>query len=154
MTLVEKRRTKTAQEIADEFGVPSALAEEYARHAPFFWSLRDFRDDVVHGLTRTPLVFETDRGFCVDPKQRPFRDFAGWTNAHQFNERLVAIVPWIAHVVLGTIGACSALVLALAAQVRFPPQMAPGHRVFVRAANNKALIQLAEVASGGSPWWD
>jgi hypothetical protein len=89
MTLVEKRRTKTPQEIADEFGLSAAMAAEYARQAPFFWTLRDFRDDVVHGLTRMPFVFETDQGFCVDPAQRPFRDFAGWTDAHRFNERLV-----------------------------------------------------------------
>jgi hypothetical protein len=154
MTLVEKRRTKTAQEIAHEFGIPSALAHEYARQAPFFRSLRDFRDDVVHGLTRTPFVLETERGFCVDPLQRPFRDFAGWREEHRFNEVLVSIVPWVAHVVFGTIGACGALMLALAAQVRFPPEVAPGHRVFVRAENNKALIHLAEVRAGGSPWWD
>lgn len=152
MVLVEKSRTKTAREIEDAYAIPSALAEEYARQAPFFASLRGFRDDVVHGLTRTPFVFETDRGFCVNPAQRPFRDFAGWTEAHRFNDNLVSIVPWIAHVVLRTIEACGALILALATQIRFPPEMAPGHRVFMRAENNRALIHLAEVANGGSPW--
>jgi hypothetical protein len=154
MVLMEKRRIATAQEIADRFGVPFTLATAYAQQATFFLKLREFRNDAVHGFTRAPLVFETDQGFCVSPAEKPFRDFAGWKDTHRFNDRLVSIVPWVADVVLRTIGASSTLILALAAEIEFPPEIAPGHRVFMRAENNRALLHLAEVTAGASPWWN
>lgn len=152
MAVVGRDSPRAAVDLSLQHAIPSALAEAYAGHAPFFISLLKTRDRIVHGGTSVQSVFVTEKGFCVDPKQRPFSD-AAWTEAHHYNENIASLLPWVAHIVFGTIDACNNLAGTFASVVSLPDEIAPGHRVFIRDPANPALIELQRVANGDGAWW-
>lgn len=154
MVLHEKERVRSATEIETQFGLPTPLAEQYARVAPFFSDLRRIRDGVVHGVSGFGMIFETERGFCINPKIRPFSTFQDWRPDHYHNENIVSVLPWIADTILKTIDACNSLMSAFGSVVKLPPPIAPGFAVFVRGYHNEALAELLAIHSGGSAWWD
>jgi hypothetical protein len=141
------------EELVDLYALPQALAATYEEIAPFFRDTRRFRDAVVHGGKDQRWMYSTDKGFCV-PKE--FRELYGIqipAPDHFHNENLVSLLPLVAHLVVGTIGACNAVAQSFARQLRLPPEIAPGHRVFVRDPHNEALAWMQSVRDGGSPWW-
>lgn len=154
LVLSDKQDLRTSDEIQARFGLPKPLADEYASIGPFFASVRNIRDRVVHGGSGFKSVYETERGFCVSPKIPPFNSFGGWQPSHYYNENIVSVVPWIAYVILQTIDTCNRLVDRFCQIVRPPPEIAPGYTIFVRGPHNQAIIDLLTVHSGGSPWWD
>lgn len=151
--VLHQERLRTAAEIEDKFGFPLLLAEEYAKLGAFFSQLRDVRNRVVHGHRGIGHVFDTERGFCVDPKGAPFSLFNGWRLEHCYNENLVSVLPWLVHIILETINACNRLSGAFATVIGMPPEIAPGYSIFVRGPHNDALVALLAVYSGASPWW-
>jgi hypothetical protein len=153
MVLIEKKELRTADEIATKFGLSPVLAGTYAQLAPFFVELRANRDRLIHSGGRGGRIFSTERGFCVDPKDPAFREFVGWNDSHRYNENLVSVLPWIANIVLRTIGACNALTSAFVATITALPAIAPGYHVFVRGPSTDALINVLAVFEGASPWW-
>jgi hypothetical protein len=152
--LRDKKQLRSPVEIAEEFGLPTKLAEAYAGGAPFFSRLRDNRDDVIHGLKKTGYVFVTERGFCVNPKEPPFSSFEGWRPEHRYNENIVSLLPWVAETILGTIHTCNHLLSTFASIIEFPPEIAPGYQVFVRGPYAECFASVLQVNSGASPWWD
>jgi hypothetical protein len=82
VVLRDKHALRSAAEIEQDFALPLMLAEEYARQGPFFAELRDSRDKVVHSGSELGFIFDTERGFCVNPKSRPFSHYPGWTSSH------------------------------------------------------------------------
>ena len=152
--LDENDQPRNAAEIEKKFGLPKPLAEEYERVAPFFSDLRRIRDRIVHGGSGFGIIFDTERGFCVDPKTRPFSTFEGWRPEHYYNENIVSVLPWIADTILKTIDACNSLIGVFGSVVQLPPPIAPGYVVFVRGYHNEALVELLSVHSGGPVWWD
>lgn len=154
MVLDEKETPRTAAQIKSRFGLPDALAEQYEQAAPFFSKLRQIRDRIIHGGSGFGLIFDTERGFCVDPKSKPFDEFGHWLPEHYYNENIVSVLPWIANTINGTIGTCNNLVRALASCIKLPPPLAPGYAIFIRGYHNDALVGLLSVLDGGSVWWD
>jgi hypothetical protein len=154
IVLRNKTDLRTAGEIESDFGLPPNLAVAYASHGDFFAQLRDMRDRIVHGGKRVGHVFDTPRGFCVEPTEMPFRLYSGWTEAHRYNENLVSLLPWLSWVVLRTIAACNLLVGELGRVIVLPPEIAPGYRVFVRGPSNAALLEMLRIEEGGTAWWD
>lgn len=154
MVLIDKKQPRTAVEIEQKYGIPKPLAQEYANIAPFFWRLRDARDNVVHGRKGTGHVFDTERGFCVDPKRFPFSQFTAWRDNHHYNENIVSVLPWIADAILQTIDMCNRLMGAFARVVAFPAELAPGYRIFIRGPHNAAVAEVLNIHTGGSPWWE
>ena len=154
VVLQEKKSPRTAEEISNKFCVPPKLAAEYEKHADFFCQLRNVRDKVVHGVGSLPTVFSTEKGFCINPKLPPFESFAVWGDQHRYNDNIVSLLPWLAHVVLHTVDACSALMTAFASQIEFPPEIAPGYRVFVRGVNSDVIGDLIRCHRGEMVWWE
>jgi hypothetical protein len=144
---------RTAAEIADRYALPPGTSGMYAKHAPFFSSLRASRDGIIHGGSSVDAIFATEKGFCVDPRSRYYSDFL-WKPEHYYNPNIVSLRPWIANIVLKTIEACSEIMFSLAGEIRFPSPIAPAHQVFIRDPANKALIRLLEVHQGNLIWWD
>lgn len=153
IVLRDKKELRPAEEIESTFGLPAPLAKAYAREAEFFSTLRDMRDDIVHGLKEPALVITTDRGFCVNPKVLPFSSFQGWRDDHRFNENCVSVLPWLADVIVRTIGACNSLMTRFSTIIVFPPEIAPDFHVFVRSPHTDALCHVLQITNGGSPWW-
>jgi hypothetical protein len=97
-------------------------------------------------------IFTTDKGFCVDPKSSTSEIFLG-KDGHCFDENIVSLRPWLAHIVLQTIEACSDIMSSLASVVAFPEAIAPDYLTFIRDPSNQALIRLIDVAKGNLVWW-
>jgi hypothetical protein len=154
MVLQEKEQVRTAAEIEAQFGLPKPLAEQYHLVAPFFAELRRIRDRVVHSGSGFGMIFDTERGFCVDPKTKPFSMFETWRPEHYYNENIVSVLPWIADTILKTIDACNSLVGTFGSVVQLPASIAPGYVVFVRGYHNEAFAELLSIHSGGPVWWD
>jgi hypothetical protein len=153
IVLQDKQRLKSADEIERQYRLPRRLAEQYANLTPFFLQLRDLRNRVVHGQGGFGMIFDTERGFCIDPKSPPFSSFTGWRPEHRYNENLSSALPWIADTILKTIDACNSLMKTFASIIQLPPEIAPGYYVFVRGPYNEALAEVLGVHSGASPWW-
>ena len=119
----------------------------------FFAELRDSRDKVVHTGSELGFIFDTERGFCVNPKSRPFSYYPHWSSGHYYNENLVSLLPWVGYVVLRTIDACNRLMAAFCSIIQMPPELAPGLHVFVRGSCNDALLEALNLEGGTSPWW-
>lgn len=151
-TVLDKESIRTAEQIADRYRVPASMAEMYAKHAPFFKSVRGAREQIVHSGKTPDSVYATSRGFCVEPKAPYFRDFS-WNEEHYYNENIVTLVPWLARLVAGTLEACSDIVFSLIGQVQFPPPLAPDYRLFLRDPSNPALLRLVEATKEPSHWW-
>jgi len=153
LILSRKQSPKTSEEIEAEYGLPFKIAQAYVKHASFFLQLRAFRDDIVHRGQSVPFVISTEKGFCVMPTMKPFSSYQNWLPRHWYNENCVSLLPWLADIVIRTIDACDAIVVALGQVVEFPPEIAPGYRVYVRGSSNPALQDLLRVHEGDSPWW-
>lgn len=153
LVLRDKQNLRSASEIESDFGLPKQLAEEYARITPFFSQLRDLRDAVVHGGTGVGEIYVTERGFCVNPKHRPFSIFDGWRPEHYYNENIASVLPWVANLILQTIQACNGLMTVFGQVIQLPPEIAPGYLVYVRGPHNETVAEVLRVHSGESPWW-
>lgn len=151
--LKHKRGLKTQEELESEYGLPSIVADQYIKNASFFANLRDTRDNIIHRGHSSPGIFTTERGFCVNPDAKAFRGF-DWKEEHRYNKNIVSLLPWLARTITQTIFACNNITAALASAISFPPEIAPGYRIFVRGYNNQALFDLVSVDRGGSPWWN
>jgi hypothetical protein len=115
---------------------------------------RSLRFGALEVPTSTPVtIFDTERGFCIDPKLPPFSSFEGWCPEHYNNENLTSVLPWIANMILQAINACNSLMTTFASIIQLPPEIAPGYHVFVRGPHNEALAEVLEIHSGATPWW-
>ncbi len=150
--VLDGQKLRTAEQIGEKYNVPDSMAKMYAKHAPFFLSVRTARDHVVHFGKSPDSIYATERGFCVDPKAAYFRDF-DWQQEHRYNENIVTLVPWVARLVAQTLEACSDIILSLNDQIAFPPPIAPKHHLFVRDPANSALLRLIEASQGPNHWW-
>jgi hypothetical protein len=152
--VLRNEEIRTKAELIETYALPPAMAHAYTHHAPFFVALRSARDRIVHGGSGGTTIFVTERGFCVSPSDRAFRLFHIWKREHYFNDNIVTLLPWVAHIVFQTISACTDLMAAFASQVRFPPEIAPGYSVFVRDEIGHALLDLMKVHKGELLYWE
>ncbi|MFD1986249.1 hypothetical protein ACFSOZ_27770 [Mesorhizobium newzealandense] len=150
--LYRAKVARTSANLVADYALPPSLAQTYLDYEPFFSRLRELRDGIIHGISRNNGIFVTEKGFCVVPTMRPFSDFP-WKAEHHFNESIVSLKPWIAHIVSGTIDACSALLFSLANSTQLPGDIAEGYRVFLRDPANGALLRLLEAETGDQVWW-
>jgi hypothetical protein len=153
LVLRDKQQPRSATEIENEFLLPKPLSEQYANLTPFFSQLRDLRDAVIHGGTGVGQIYVTERGFCINPKQKPFSSFNSWRPEHYYNDNIASVLPWIGDLILRTIQACNSLITTFGQIIQLSPEIAPGYIVYVRGPHNESVAEVLNVHSGGSPWW-
>ena len=150
---IEGRNTpKSIEELTTKYAIPTLLAEQYDRIAPFYLSLLKVRDKIIHGGGSVDMIFATEKGFCVEREAKAFADFE-WKPQHSYNEALVSLLPWVAHVVFGTIQACNDIMRAFGSGIVMSPEIAPGYNIYIRDPANVAILQLAKVCSENLVWW-
>lgn len=152
MALDGRSKPKSVDEMVSKYAIPPVLAEQYHKFSPFYLSLLQSRDNIIHRGGSVKNVFVTEQGFCVDCRSKTFRDFE-WKPEHHYNESLTSLLPWIAHIVFGTVKACDSIVSAFASVMSMPPEVAPGYNLFIRDPASAELGRLAQVAKGESIWW-
>ncbi|MFG1191777.1 hypothetical protein [Xanthobacter flavus] len=143
---------KPIDELISHYAIPLVLAEQYNCISPFYVALLRSRDKFIHGGGSVETIFVTEKGFCVDREAQTFSHFE-WKENHRYNDRLVSLLPWVAHIIFGTMQACEQIVGAFASVISMPPEMAPGYRVFIRDPANRELHKLSAVVDGRAVWW-
>lgn len=123
----------TPEDIETKHRIPPPLAEFYAETAPFFSELRRHRDRVVHGIGKQQSVFNTERGFGVSPDAEPFASLVDWADADYYNKNVACLRTVLAQAIFGSVYACNAFTTVVASCLRFPPDLAPGYRLFIRS---------------------
>lgn len=101
---------RTREELVASLEFSESLAIAYEKVTPFFRSILRLRNAIVHGpMSHGPLglIFGTDGGWCVDRTFPEVAKFDIWTDAHRKNDTLLSLRPLLAHLVIGTIGACA-----------------------------------------------
>lgn len=153
--LLDDGKPRSSLEIHEKFFIPSTIADAFAEHGQFFFELRKHRDNIVHHGSSNPFIFSTEKGFCIGPDMPFVKAFYAdrKREAWQYNENLYSLLPWLAHLVHGTIQACNEITDSFARTVTLPPRITPDYKIFVNLGGG-ALRQAWDVMNGGSPWWE
>lgn len=147
-------KPQTVEEIQERFGLFPELAEFYSGAAPFFLQLRAYRDGVIHGGATHEVIYNTERGFAVPNDLEPFASWGIWENSEPYNKNgLASLRPALAHLIYQTFRTCNAFTEAMERTIRFPPEIAPGLRLYIRGQHNAALLKAGEVLDSGEHWW-
>jgi hypothetical protein len=145
MVLEGGTKIPTADELSRKWGLLEALAAEYIAVAPFFLHLRDWRDRIIHGGTDVGLIFSDDSGFLVQAENKLF-SWADCWSPEQINEQgLAPLDPWLAQVIFGSMGICSAFAYQFAQTIELPEPIAPGLMIFSRNPTDGALHELKQI---------
>lgn len=146
-------KVMASDDICDAYGIPKQLADYYSRAASFFAVLRQYRDNIIHHGKTPEMIFLTERGFAVSKETEPFASFNVWQQGQIQPNGLASIRPVLAHVVIETVKSCEDFARTIQSIIRFPPDIAPGFRLFLRGYHNEELIQLESVKAN-SQWWE
>lgn len=133
---------RTPDEIEERFGIPKIWAEYYVRHANFFTAMRKFRDGVIHSGSQLEYVFDTEHGFLVGKKQKPFASFDVWTDEEHFDNDTVPLMPALGQVILQTVLACEDFSHMIVNAFSFPPPIVPGMKFFMRGYFDESFSAL------------
>ncbi len=152
--MVIKDEKFLAQEaIQTRYSLPAELAAFYHRHGPFFQVLRRYRDGVVHHGKDFNSIFVTEKGFAVSADAEPFVSFGVWNDEHMLPNRLASLRPIVAHVITETLRSCEDFADVIKKIICFPPEIAPGFRLFLRGYHNRQLLAMNDVLANCS-WWE
>ena len=149
----KNNRDQTSSEIASRYDLPTPIAEWYARHCPFFITLRSIRDAIIHRGATIDLIFATERGFAVSRKNDPFRGLYDWPSDCELPNSLVPVRPALATMVTNTLLACDDFAATLLSSVNLPPQLAPKLTLYSRGTNDEEFANLDNVIAH-SQWHD
>lgn len=154
MTLSDNK-LRTSAQISDQYSLPPIIADCYARHAPMFLKIRQFRDNLVHRGYQIQTIFRGDGGFVIRKRLGPFVDLDIWRDEEIQENHLVPLLPALGMIIHGTLAACEDFAHTLAGCIQFPPAMVPGMALFMRGYFNDALVSAiadanARVAEGRS----
>lgn len=151
--VITDKRAMTSAEIADRWHIPTVLADYYFRQGPFFELLRSYRDQVAHHGRELRSLFVTERGFAVRSDTEPFASFNVWDEMHLLPNQLASVRPVLAHVILETLRACEEFSITIQSIISFPPDIAPGFRLFLRGSYNRELLEMNSIRDS-CLWWD
>lgn len=142
MVIAGNNKPRTAAEIEERFMIPQALAFAYARHAPFFASLRTMRDAIIHKGSPTPVIFATEKGAYIESTLWPFSEMTKWQPEEYEPNNLVPLKPALGAMVYLTLLAAEELINMYSAIVDLGRPLCPNHALFLRASSGKSLADL------------
>lgn len=139
--------------IQTQHRIPRDLAEFYFRQATFFETLRNYRDNITHRGYQFNFIFVTEKGFAVNKDELPFSSFNVWNEEHMLPNGLSSLRPAIAFVITRTLAACEDFSATIQHSIRFPSDIAPGFKLFMRGYHNSELLRMNEILEH-CMWWD
>lgn len=131
---------RSAEELTAAYGLPPAIAACYARNAPVFVRIRDFRDGLIHRGGHIQSIFAGESGFTIQKKFGPFANLRIWDDAEEEPNALVPLKPAISMIVHATLAAFEEFAYAIRANIRLMPPMVPDMNLYVRGYFNDALL--------------
>ena len=143
----------SAEVIEERWHVPIAMATFYHRNGPFFEVLRTYRDYVVHSGRDFKSIFVTEKGFAVSADTKPFCLFGVWNKEHMLPNRLASLRPVVSYVITETLRACEDFSQSIQSVIQFPPEIAPGFKLFLRGYHNRHLMEMKTVLNE-CKWWE
>lgn len=144
--------TRQAQDLRTKYGIGPKLAEFYPGEAEFFRKLRKFRNDIDHGGLTPETIFTTPKGFAVNSDSKPFAQFGVWKEDTFLPNKLAPIKPVLAYIVREAFGSMTRFAQAIAEEIQFPDEIAPGYRVFMRGYYIDRLARLTNYIET-DPWY-
>ena len=147
MTLSDNKLRSVAQ-IAEQYALPDVIAECYARHAPMFLKIRQFRDSLVHRGYQIQTIFRGEKEFVIRKRLGPFLNLDIWRENEVQENDLVPLLPALAMVVHGTLAACEDFARTLVSCIQFPDPIVPGMDLYMRGYFNGALLAALADADG------
>lgn len=151
--IMESNSLMEVDEIQTKFQIPRDLAAFYFRQAPFFQTLRSYRDNITHRGHGFQFIYVTEKGFAVDKDQKPFASFNVWNDEHMLPNGLSSLRPAISYVIIQTLTACEDFSSSIQQTILFPPDIAPGFQLFIRGYHNAELLNMKKVLEN-CMWWD
>ena len=144
---------RTADELQKKFGLPLPWANLYIQEADFFKKIRKYRDSIHHqGLTPN-IIFHAPEGFAISSTYKPFACFNIWKKETFLRNNLAPVKPIIAFVVKETLGAMDRYINMLSRIIKFPEEIAPGYRLFMRSYHIHKLTELEDYIEN-NPWYE
>ena len=140
-------REATSDDLISRYGLPQPLADYYVRNRNFFFTLRKFRDAVIHRGTQVQTVFQGDTDFLIRRLMQPFSDMSVWTEEEVQPNDLVPLRPALSIVVYKTLSACEDFSSTLQEIIRFPEPLVPEMRLFMRCYFNEAFSRAINDAN-------
>lgn len=150
--VMEGGKLMDAMAIQEKWLIPKELAEFYHRQGPFFEVLRGCRDEFLHGGRRVEWIFVTEKGFAFRRNMQPFPSFGLYEGEHLQPDELVSLRPVLAHVITSTLCACEDFSATIQKVVQFPPEIAPGLKLFIRGPHVAELLAMPGIIVNRS-WW-
>jgi len=150
--VLEDNKLMDPGRIQERYRLTKELADFYSQAGPFFRTLKDFRDGIVHHGKWFELIFVTDRGFAIPQDTQPFSSFGVWRDQDLLPNDLASFRPVLAHIVTSTLNACELFTRTMQGTIQFPPDIAPDHNLYIRGPHNGALIKMKTILEG-NPWW-
>jgi|CXWL01.1.fsa_nt_gi hypothetical protein len=142
-----------ADELKTTYGLSPHWAEFYVKEAVFFQKIRKFRNDIEHGGLTPQIIFTTPKGFAVAADSKHFSEFKTvWREGTFLPNRVAPLKPVLAHIVLETLECMGRFVQAIAKEIAFDSEIAPGYRVFIRGYYTARLAKLADYIEN-DPWY-
>jgi hypothetical protein len=142
--LFSANKPRTAQELADWFGIPNPLAECYTRSREFFGDLRKFRDRVIHHGGGPQTIFESDDGFLMVASRMPFKGPALWRPDEFHPNDLVPLQPVVNYAIYRTMAICTEFSQTLEQIFQLPPPIVPKFQLQLRGYFDAVLVSAFE----------
>jgi hypothetical protein len=125
-------KPRTADEIAQKYGLPLPLAECYEGHAPMFVKIRQFRDDLVHRGHRVQTIFHGETGFLITNSLGSFRDINIWRESEVVANGLAPLTPVLNLIIHGTLAACEDFAITLNRTFKWFEPTVPDMKLYMR----------------------
>jgi hypothetical protein len=142
---------RSADEIAQRFGLPSPLAKFYADDSEFFRTLRDLHVGIEHHGNQLPTIFALDDGLAVPVGDHPWSELGVWGEQElKIENRFGSLRTVYGYLIQHTIDTLNAFPAAYRSCVAVPPALSPGIKVFLRNPYGRHLVGLPRLIC--DPW--
>lgn len=130
---------RTAEAISEKFFLPAPLADCYARHAPVFVKIRQYRDNLVHRGQQVQAIFVDSKGFSIARGLGPFVNPQIWRDEEVEANNIVPLLPVLGLIIHGTLAACEDFASVFVRHFRLLEPIVPGMRLFMRGYFDGAM---------------
>lgn len=144
----KSNKLSSSEEIETRYLIPPALAQFYARNGVFFDWLRSYRDKISHGGKNIESLFIMNEGFAVSTETEPFKGLHIWEKTELKTNKLGSVRALVSYTILNTLNVLEDFSSVIQTIMKLPPDIAPGHDIYIRGENLGILHELYKYIDG------